>query len=648
MPVLLAAAFDDDLIEKVGNVIGTEARAWGNFGYSGIDFWTPNVNTFKDPRWGRGSETPGEDALRVSRYAGAMVRGLEGDKAERRIVATCKHYAGNDFEDWNGVSRHDFDARLTLQDMAEYYLLPFQQCARDSQVGSIMCAYNAVNGVPSCANDYLMETILRGHWNWTESNNYITSDCEAVLDVSENHHYVETNAEGTAICFIRGMDNSCEYESSSDIPGAWEQGLLPENVVDRALRRTFEGLVWAGYFDGEASEYAGLGWEDVNTPEAQELALQTAVDGIVLLKNDGTLPLELEADSSLAMIGFWADDSSKIIGGYSGRPPFTRSPVFAAEQLGYTVNFATGPILESDCSNDTWTADALSAARDSDHILYFGGIDTSAAGETLDRYSIEWPRAQRALIKALSDLGKPLVVVQLGDQLDNSPLLRTEGVNSILWTSWPGQDGGTAVMQLITGAKSPAARLPVTQYPAAYVDQIPITEMSLRPTDEKPGRTYRWYSSAVQPFGFGLHYTEFDINFESFPTSFSIQDLVAGCDNTYPDTCAFEPLSIQVVNAGTRQSDYVALAFVAGEYGPQPYPIKTLATYGRLRDLEAGGSASIELTWTLGDIARRNEQGDTVLYPGTYKVLLDEPTVTTLEFELTGEAAVLDHWPAPE
>ncbi|KEY73059.1 hypothetical protein S7711_06131 [Stachybotrys chartarum IBT 7711] len=648
MPVLLAAAFDDDLIEKVGNVIGTEARAWGNFGYSGIDFWTPNVNTFKDPRWGRGSETPGEDALRVSRYAGAMVRGLEGDKAERRIVATCKHYAGNDFEDWNGVSRHDFDARLTLQDMAEYYLLPFQQCARDSHVGSIMCAYNAVNGVPSCANDYLMETILRGHWNWTESNNYITSDCEAVLDVSENHHYVETNAEGTAICFIRGMDNSCEYESSSDIPGAWQQGLLPENVVDRALRRTFEGLVWAGYFDGDASEYAGLGWEDVNTPEAQELALQTAVDGTVLLKNDGTLPLELEADASLAMIGFWADDSSKIIGGYSGRPPFARSPVFAAEQLGYTVNFATGPILESDCSNDTWTADALSAARESDYILYFGGIDTSAAGETLDRYSIEWPRAQRALIKALSDLGKPLVVVQLGDQLDNSPLLRTEGINSILWTSWPGQDGGTAVMQLITGAKSPAARLPVTQYPAAYVDQIPITEMSLRPTNETPGRTYRWYSSAVQPFGFGLHYTEFDINFESFPSSFSIQDLVAGCDNAYPDTCAFEPLSVQVVNAGTRQSDYVALAFVAGEYGPRPYPIKTLAAYGRLRDLEAGGSASIELTWTLGDIARRDEQGDTVMYPGTYKVLLDEPTVATLEFELTGEAAVLDHWPAPE
>ncbi|KAH7305955.1 glycoside hydrolase superfamily [Stachybotrys elegans] len=647
MPVLLAAAFDDDLIEKVGVVIGTEARAWANHGYSGLTYWTPNVNTFKDPRWGRGSETPGEDALRVSRYAGAMIRGLEGDKAERRIVATCKHFAGNDFEDWNGVSRHDFDARLTLQDMAEYYLLPFQQCARDSKVGSFMCAYNAVNGVPSCANDYLMGTILREHWNWTETNNYITSDCEAVLDVSANHHYVETNAEGTAICFIRGMDNSCEYESTSDIPGAWNQGLLPEEVIDRALRRTYETLISAGYFDGDSSEYLSLGWADVNTPEAQELALQTVLDGTVLLKNDGTLPLELEEGATLAMVGFWANDSSKIIGGYSGRPPYARTPVWAAQQMGYKVNVATGPILQQNCTNDTWTEAALEAARKSDYILYFGGIDTSAAGETLDRYDIDWPRAQRALLKALSKLNKPLVVVQLGDQLDNTPLLRAEGINSILWTSWPGQDGGPGIMQLITGAKSPAGRLPVTQYPASYVNDIPITEMSLRPTSETPGRTYRWYADAVQPFGYGLHYTEFKPTFAEFPSSISIQELVAGCDNAYPDTCAFPPLTVQVANDGSRTSDYVALVFLAGEYGPAPYPFKTLATYGRLRDIAAGEEATAELAWTFGDVARRDEDGNTVLYPGTYTVLLDEPTVATFEFELTGEAEILDHWPAP-
>lgn len=187
VPLLMASSFDDDLIEQIGVVIGTEARAYGNSGHSGIDYWTPNVNPYRDPRWGRGSETAGEDTLRIKGYTAALLRGLEGDKAQRRIIATCKHYAANDIEAWGNVTRHDFDAIISPQDLAEYYLQPFQQCARDSKVGSIMCSYNSVNGVPACANKYLMQTILREHWGWTEDNQYITSDCEAVLDISQNH-----------------------------------------------------------------------------------------------------------------------------------------------------------------------------------------------------------------------------------------------------------------------------------------------------------------------------------------------------------------------------------------------------------------------------------------------------------------------------
>jgi beta-D-xylosidase 4 len=279
MPVLMAAAFDDALIEDIGEIIGIEARAWGNAGLAPIDFWTPNVNPFKDPRWGRGSETPGEDVLLVKRYAERMLRGLEGPEEQRRIIATCKHYAGNDFEDWNGTTRHDFDARISMQDLAEYYLAPFQTCARDVKCGSLMCAYNAVNGVPSCANTYLLQTILRKHWGWTEHNNYITSDCEAVVDVWANHKYARSNAEGTGMCFKAGTDTSCEYTSSSDIPGAWSQGFLDEPTVDRALRRLYEGLVRGGYFDGDKATWSSLGWEDVNTPKAQELALRAATEG---------------------------------------------------------------------------------------------------------------------------------------------------------------------------------------------------------------------------------------------------------------------------------------------------------------------------------------------------------------------------------
>jgi len=653
MPLLMAAGFNDELTEKIGEITGIEARAFGNGRWSGLDYWTPNVNPFKDPRWGRGSETPGEDILRIKRYAEATIRGLEGPEPqrERRVVATCKHYAGNDFEDWKGATRHNFNAKITLQDLAEYYMMPFQQCARDSKVGSIMCAYNAVNGVPSCASPYLLQTILREHWNWTEHNNYVTSDCEAVLDVSANHKYAKTNAEGTALSFQAGMDTSCEYDSSSDIPGAWKQGLLKIETVDRALLRLYEGIIRAGYFDGDKAKYASIGWKDVNRPEGPAAALQSAVEGIVLLKNDGALPLTLKKKpSKLAMIGFWADAPDKLSGGYSGTPSFLHSPAYAARRLGLNFTVATGPVLQGLSVADTWTEKALDTAKDADYILYFGGLDTSAAGETKDRLVIDWPAAQLALIEKLSKLGKQLVIIQMGDQIDDTPILKLKGVNSILWANWPGQDGGEAVMQLITGASSPAGRLPVTQYPASYVDAVPMTDMNLRPSSNNPGRTYRWFPNPIFPFGFGLHYTTFKPEFvpESFPTTFKIKELLSGCTTAYPDTCPLPSLPVQVTNTGNSTSDYVVLAFVAGEYGPKPYPIKTLASYTRLKAISSGKKAEAQLVWNVGNIARHDEKGNTVLYPGTYTVKLDEPAKASFNFTLEGEAVVLDKWPAPK
>jgi beta-D-xylosidase 4 len=646
MPLLMSAAFDDDLIHKVATIIGTEARAFGNGGKAPFDFWTPNLNPYKDPRWGRGSETPGEDTVRLKGYAQSLLSGLEGDsKKERRIVATCKHYAANDLEDWKGTTRHNFDAKITPQDLAEYYLQPFQQCARDSNVGSFMCSYNSVNGVPACANTYLMETILREHWKWDE-NHYITSDCEAVLDISQNHHYTTTNAAGTAIAFNSGMDTSCEYSGSSDIPGAWKSGALNATTVDKALNRLYRGLVLAGYFDGSSAVYAGLGAKDVNTKTAQDLARQAARDGIVMLKNDKTLPLSLGQGSKVAMIGFWANDTSKLRGGYSGPPPFLHSPVYAAQQLGVSVKTSTGPILESNTASDTWTKNALAAASASDYIVYFGGQDTSAAAEGKDRLSVAWPEAQITLINKLSALNKPLVIVQMGDMLDNTPILTNKGVRSILWASWPGQDGGPAVLDVISGATAVAGRLPVTQYPTNYTN-LPMTDMNLRPGNNNPGRTYRWYPTPVQPFGYGLHYTSINASFVSSSLSYSIQNVVSNCTQQYQDKCALPPLQIKVANTGNRTSDFVALAFVKSETGPKPYPLKTLASYSRVRDVHAGSSAQVALQWTLGNLARHDQSGNTVLYPGTYTIMLDEPVQASVQVTLTGTQVVLDKWPAP-
>jgi beta-D-xylosidase 4 len=647
MPLQMSAAFDDDLIHEIAVIIGNEARAFGNGGVAPVDYWTPDINPFRDPRWGRGSETPGEDILRIKGYTKALLSGLEGDKAQRKIIATCKHYVGYDMESWGGTDRHRFDAKINMQDLAEYYMPPFQQCARDSKVGSFMCSYNAVNGVPTCADTYVLQTILRDHWNWTDSNNYITSDCEAVEDIYKNHKFAKTNAEGTGLAFNAGMDNSCEYSGSSDIPGAFNQKYMNVSTIDRALRRQYEGLVRAGYFDGAAALYAGLGVKDINTPQAQKLSLQVASEGLVMLKNDKTLPLSLKSGAKVAMLGFWANDPSKLSGIYSGPAPYLRTPVYAANQLGLKVATSSGPVLQKTGARDNWTTPALEAARASDYIIYFGGLDTSAAAEGSDRTDIGWPTAQIDLITKLSQLGKPLVVVVLGDMVDNTPILNMKGVNSIVWANWPGQDGGSAVMNVLTGATSIAGRLPITQYPANYT-QLSMLDMKLRPGGSNPGRTYRWFNRAVQPFGFGLHYTTFAAKFAANATvTYDIADIMGKCTAQYKDTCTVPAIDVAVTNTGNRTSDFVALAFIKGDVGPKPYPLKTLLSYARLRDIAGSQTKTASMALTLGNLARVDESGNTVLYPGEYSVLLDEPVQAQIKLVLKGAMTVLDKWPQP-
>ncbi|KAH8905815.1 glycoside hydrolase family 3 protein [Coniochaeta sp. PMI_546] len=659
-PITMSAAFDDDLIFNVASTISTEARAFSNAGRAGLDFWTPNINPFKDPRWGRGSETPGEDPFRIRGYVKHLLAGLEGDKTTRKVIATCKHYAAYDLERWMGVVRYGFNAIVSSQDLSEYYLPPFQQCARDSKVGSIMCSYNALNGTPACASTYLMTDILREHWGWTEDNNYITSDCNAIQDfLPNNHNYSQIPAQAAAAAYNAGTDTVCEvggYPPLTDVVGAYNQSLLSEETIDTALRRLYEGLIRAGYFDPAALDpYRSITWSDVNTPQAQDLALQSAADGIVMIKNNGALPLDLKG-KTVALIGHWANATSQMLGGYSGIPPYYHNPVYAAQQLNLNYHYAPGPVAQTNTSTDTWTAAALDAASKSDVILYFGGNDLTIESEDKDRVSIAWPQAQLTLITALAALGKPLVVSELGSPNDDSPLLANTNVSAILWAGFPGQSGGTAVFDVLTGKTPPAGRLPVTQYPASYVNAVPMTNMGLRPSTGNPGRTYRWYDTPVVPFGHGLHYTTFKASFSrcgafSNGTDIAISTLLRACGKVAnPDLCTVgNSLPIEVANTGNVTSDYVALAFLAGEYGPRPYPIKTLAAYGRVRGVKPGATAKSQLPpLTLGTLARVDLAGNTVLYPGSYRLLLDVPAQTEISFTLTGEPVVLDQFPQPK
>ncbi|KAI1496161.1 glycoside hydrolase superfamily [Biscogniauxia marginata] len=650
-PILMSAAFDDDLIYTVAETISTEARAFSNAGNAGLDYWTPNINPYKDPRWGRGSETPGEDPFRIKGYVKALIDGLQGNENVTKVIATCKHYAAYDLERWEGITRYAFNAIVGMQDLVEYYLPPFQQCARDSKVKSIMCSYNSVNGTPACASTYLMNTVLRDFWEWNDENQYITSDCNAILNFHEDHNYTTTAAQSAAVAYISGTDSVCEVGSITDIQGAWNQSLLPEPVVDQALCRMYEGLIRAGYFDPEdTTPYRTLSWKDVNTSETQALAIQSAAEGIVLKKNDGILPLSGK-NTSMALVGFWANEGNvAMLGGYSGTPPYYHAPVYAAQQLGIPVTNATGPVKQTASDTDTWSAAAVEAVSNADIVVYFGGNDMTIEAEDLDRTSIAWPAAQLALVEKICALGKPCIIVELGDQNDDTPLLNNNNISAILWAGFPGQDGGTAVFDILTGKTSPAGRLPTTMYPANYTSQVPLTDMSLRPSESNPGRTYKWYGNAVMPFGFGLHYTTFKPTFahDIDGTQYTIDSLVDACSVKYLDLCSFAPpFTVSVENTGNITSDFVVLAFLSGEHGPTPYPIKELTAYARLKGLGPGEVREASLSVTLGDLARIDTNGNTILYPGTYEVLLDVPTQDRISFELVGEAKTLIEFPQP-
>jgi len=342
-------------------------------------------------------------------------------------------------------------------------------------------------------------------------------------------------------------------------------------------------------------------------------------------------------------------------GNYYGVAPFLHSPLYAAQEAGLSVMYAIGADINS--TNTTGFAAALAIAKQADVIIYAGGIDTSIEAESSDRDSIEWPATQLDLIGELANLSKPLVVVQMGTQVDSSSLVSNPGVNSLVWAGYPGQDGGTAIISILTGKTAPAGRLPVTQYPGDYVNEIPMTNMSLRPFESpdysvnNPGRTYKWYTGKpVFEFGYGLHYTNFTAALPSrcSNATYSISSLVSrNSSATYKDLIQFQTIPVNVTNTGSVDSDYVVLGFLSGTFGPTPYPLKSLVTYTRLHNITAGSSQTASLGLSLGSLARVDEQGDMVLYPGDYSLVIDTDAKAVWNFTLTGDAAVLDSWPTP-
>ncbi|RJE22730.1 hypothetical protein PHISCL_04946 [Aspergillus sclerotialis] len=649
-PILTMAGLNRSMIHHIGSIISTQGRAFNNHGRFGLDVYSPNINTFRHPVWGRGQETPGEDAHCLNAaYAYEYITGIQGgvDPEHLKLVATAKHYAGYDIESWHDHSRLGNDMKITQQDLSEYYMPPFLAAAKYAKVHSVMCSYNAVNGVPSCANSFFLQTILRDSWGFVDDG-YVSGDCGATYNVFNPHQYA-ANASGAAADSIRaGTDIDCGSDYQNHLNESFLDGLISRDEIERGAIRLYSNLIRLGYFDGDDSPYRNLHWNDVVSTDAWNISYEAAVEGIVLLKNDGTLPLS-DSIGSVALVGPYTNATTQLQGNYFGPAPYLTSIKDAFESSNLDVNWAFGTGISSHSKEGFH--DAVAAAKKSDAIVFAGGIDNTLEAEAMDRENITWPGNQLELIHELSKLDKPLVVLQMGGgQVDSSSLKASENVNSLIWGGYPGQSGGQALLDIITGKRAPAGRLVSTQYPAKYATVFPAIDMNLRPNGDNPGQTYMWYTGEpVYEFGHGLFYTTFDTTAAETNTkaSFDIQSLLSQPHPGYEyiEQVPFFNFTVTVTNNGHTPSDYTAMAFVNTTAGPAPYPNKWLVGFDRLSTLKPGSSKMITFPIKIDDVARTDELGNRIVYPGKYEVALNNERSVVVSFALTGDETTIAKWP---
>eukprot|EP00257_Ricinus_communis_P020591 XP_015579855.1 probable beta-D-xylosidase 5 isoform X2 [Ricinus communis] len=517
--ILSAASFNETLWLKMGQVVSTEARTMHSVGLAGLTYWSPNVNVFRDPRWGRGQETPGEDPLVVSRYAVNYVRGLQevGDEGNStadklKVSSCCKHYTAYDLDKWKGVDRFHFDAKVTKQDLEDTYQPPFRSCVEEAHVSSVMCSYNRVNGIPTCADPDLLKGIIRGEWNL---DGYIVSDCDSIEVYYDSINYTATPEDAVALALKAGLNMNCGEFLGKYTVDAVKLNKVEESVVDQALIYNFIVLMRLGFFDGDPKSllFGNLGPSDVCSDGHQKLALDAARQGIVLLYNKGALPLSKNNTRNLAVIGPNANVTTTMISNYAGIPCKYTTPLQGLQKYVSTVTYAAGCKSVS-CSDDTLIDAATQAAAAADAVVLLVGLDQSIEREGLDRENLTLPGFQEKLVVDVVNAtnGTVVLVVMSSSPIDVSFAVNKSKIKGILWVGYPGQAGGDAVAQVMFGDYNPAGRSPFTWYPQEYAHQVPMTDMNMRAnsTANFPGRTYRFYAgNTLYKFGHGLSYSTF-------------------------------------------------------------------------------------------------------------------------------------------
>ncbi|KAI5670888.1 hypothetical protein M9H77_11252 [Catharanthus roseus] len=643
-PILSAATFNETLWKAIGQAVSTEARAMHNLEHAGMTFWSPNINVVRDPRWGRALETPGEDPLVVGKYASNYVRGLQDIQGQEtsedpkhrplKVAACCKHYAAYDVDNWVGVIRETYNAKVEERDMIETFQKPFEMCVLEGDVASVMCSYNQVNGLPTCADPQLLKETVRGKW---DLNGYIVSDCDSVEVMVDRQRFLGYSPEDAVAQVLRaGLDLDCGKFSPDHVANAVLQGKIRVSDVDVALKNLYR-------FDN-------LGKDDVCTEENINLAIQAAREGMVLLKNeDQTLPLNLDEIKSLAVVGPHANATTVMIGNYAGIPCRYTSPLDAfkeATEVIYEVGCDT-----VSCKNESLIFPAMQAAQNTDATVLVVGIDLSIEAESLDRRDLLLPGYQRQLIEqvAMSAKGPVILVVMSAGGVDIEFAKNNPNIKAIIWAGYAGEEGGHGIADVVFGKYNPSGRLPLTWHENDYVNMLPMISMPLRPIDSLgyPGRTYKFYNgSVVYPFGYGLSYTTFNYNVEASKKMLDVNlDKFIKCrDLNYTQGVAKPScpavliddlsdcqikindleFSVEVENTGDRDGSEAVLVYWVAPNGILDAPIKQLVAFQKVF-VEAGRSTKVDFKLCpTKDLGLIDFQAYNLLAAGTHTIILGD------------------------
>ena len=632
----MAAAFDDKMLQEIGDIVSTEGRAKFNQFlkkqdrgiYKGLTYWAPNVNIFRDPRWGRGHETFGEDPYLSGKLGTAYIKGLQGDDPEHLKSAACaKHFAVHSGPE---EDRHYFDAQVNEQDLYDTYLYAFKECVKEGKVEAVMGAYNRVNGAPACGNKRLLKDILRDEWGF---EGHVVSDCWAILDFHEHHKVTETVAESAAMAVNNGCDLNCG-SAFLHMKEAYEQGLVTEEAITEAVERLMEVRIRLGMMENYPSPYDNVAYDCVECREHVEKSLEAARRSMVLLKNDGLLPLDKNKIKSIAVIGPNANSRDALVGNYVG----TSSQYITALEgiqryVGEDVRVysAEGCHLWKDkveCLarvKDRF-AEAVIAAEQADVVVMCLGLDAFLEGEegdagneyaSGDKKDLRLPGLQQELLEEVTAVGKPVVLVLLaGSAMDLS--WAQNNVNAIVDAWYPGARGGKAIAEVLFGETSPNGKLPVTFY--SSTDELPdFKDYSME------NRTYRYYTGTpLYPFGYGLSYT--DVEYKN--ASISKNEGMIG------DTFTVE---VEVENKGTYKVHEGVQLYVKDLEASTRVPNWQLRGVENVC-LEAGETKKVALELSARDFALITEAGECVVEPGTFRIAIGGQQPDERSRELTGKS----------